>query len=315
MRQIRSKAIAFAVLLVVGFAPVRWARAQESEAQPSGKTAGAGWQWLEQFSGSANSEGQVMALSSTGGYNFNSRVGLFAGLPVYFIHNSSSAAGTSSEDGIGDVFFGLRLSFPNQILNYRMTMVGTGPTGDAAKGLSTGHPTFDWSNHFDHRFGRWTPFANLGLADSVPDTLYYQRAYVSYGYLAHLQAGTTVRLFRPLSVAVSGYDIDPWGSQVVTSRLVPVGATGVPILPPGMPGLLGALANQPAAFEEEHITTGGANLTRDYGASAGFDVNIASLFEVWIGDNYSVPLSLNTVSFGIAANMRNFVGRSRNSGN
>ena len=39
-----------------------------------------GWQWVEQFAGSVNTDGQVWAVTSSGGYNFSSHLGLVAGL-------------------------------------------------------------------------------------------------------------------------------------------------------------------------------------------------------------------------------------------
>jgi hypothetical protein len=253
--------------------------------------------WLEQFSGNAanNGAGQVMSLNSTTGYNFTSHFGMVAGIPVYFIHDST--AGTSSSSGIGDVFVGLRFSFANPVVNYRVALTGTAPTGDTSKGFSTGHATFDWTNHFDRRFGRLVPFANLGLANSVPDTLFYQRQYTSYGYLAHFQAGMSVRLMRPLSAVLSAYDIEPWGAQTVVSRIVP----NTPI---GGLGPLGPLGSVPF-FEQNHLTTGGGSLTRDDGFSAGLDASFASFFDVWAGYSRSVPLHLNTVSFGVGVNVLN----------
>ena len=166
-------------------------------------------------------------------------------------------------------FVGLRFSFANPIVNYRTTLVGTAPTGDTAKGLSTGHATFDWTNHFDRRFGRWIPFANLGLSNSVPDTLFYQRQYTSYGYVAHFQAGTSFRIMRPLSAVVSAYDIQPWGTQTVISRIVVVSVPGQSLLPgPSLPGPLGSLTGAPV-FEQSHLVTGTASLTSDDGVSAG----------------------------------------------
>jgi hypothetical protein len=267
--------------------------AQEPAAQPTTRPSGSGWLWVEQFSGSSsNGAGQVMSLASTTGYNFSSHFGLLGGIPVYFIRDSSSTTGATSSNGMGDVFAGLRFSFANPIVNYRTTLVGTAPTGDTAKGLSTGHATFDWTNHFDRRFGRWIPFANLGLATSVPDTLFYQRQYTSYGYIAHFQAGASFRIFRPLSAAASAYDIEPWGTQEVVSRIVGV---GVPA--PLMPLLSGPI------FEQSHLTTGGASLTRDNGVSAGLDAHFWSFCDVWAGYSHSMPLNLNTVSFGLGVNV------------
>ena len=134
-------------------------------------------------------------------------------------------------------------------MNYRMTITGAAPTGDASRGLGTGHFTFDWSNHFDHRFGRITPFANLGIANSIPDTLFYQRQFLTYGYLAHFQGGGAVRLIGPLSAIVLAYDIEPWGSQTVDSRVIPSGVTG----------LLGGITDG-RVFDMNHQTTSGSSL-------------------------------------------------------
>ena len=278
--------------------------AQEPAAQPTTRPSGSGWLWVEQFSGSAtNGAGQVMSLNSMTGYNFTSHFGVVAGLPVYFIHDSSSTTGAVSSNGIGDVYAGLRFSLANPIVNYRTTLVGTAPTGDTAKGLSTGHATFDWTNHFDRRFGRWIPFANLGLANSVPDTLFYQRQFTSYGYIAHFQAGTSFRIMRPLSAVVSAYDIQPWGTQTVISRIVVENVPGQSLLPvPPLPGPLGSLTGAPV-FEQSHLVTGTASLTSDDGVSAGLDANFARFFDIWAGYSHSFPLNLDTVSFGIGVNM------------
>ena len=255
-----------------------------------------GWQWIEQFSGSVNSDGQAMALTSSGGYNFNSHLGLFAGIPVYFVHNSSSTAGTSSVNGMGDVFGGLRLSFANPILNYRMALTGAAPTGDSSKGLSTGHATYDWTNHVDRRFGPWTPFADLGLANSIPNTLFFQRQFTSLGHLTHFEAGTAYSIVGPLSASASFYDIVPWGSQQVFSQLVVKGGPPVGSGSHGRP------------FELNHETTGGADLTRDDGFNFGVDARM-SAFDVWLGFTHSIQFDLNVVSFGIGVNMKNLIHR------
>src|SRR5260370_20546381 len=141
-----------------------------------------------------------MALTSSGGYNFSSHVGLVAGLPVYFVHNTSSTTTTSatSVNGIGDFFAGVRLSFPTPAVNYRMALTGGAPTGDSSKGLITGHATYDCTNHFDRSFGRWTPFLDAGLANSVPNTMFFPQ-FTSLGHLVHFEGGTPPRLIRPLS--------------------------------------------------------------------------------------------------------------------
>src|SRR5438309_8706626 len=85
-------------------------RAQTPAGESAAERTDIGWQWIEQFAGSSSTEGQILALTSSAGYNFSSHVGLVAGIPVYFVHNPSSTAGTTSVNGIGDIFAGLRLS-------------------------------------------------------------------------------------------------------------------------------------------------------------------------------------------------------------
>ena len=294
MSFVRYSALALFVILWNSFA----LRAQTTSVETA-RATDIGWQWVEQFAGSVNTDGQVMALSSTVGYNFSSHLGLVAGLPIYFVHNSSSTAtsGATSVNGIGDFFAGLRLSFPNPILNYRMALTGAAPTGDSSKGLSTGHATYDWTNHFDRRFGLWTPFIDAGLANSVPNTVFFQQ-FTSFGHLVHFEGGMSLSLIGPLSASASYYDFAPWGSQQVFSRLVAKGG------PPAGRGGHGRV------YEVNQQTTGGADLTRDNGFNVGADVRV-SMFDVWAGFTHSVHFDLNVVSFGIGVNMRSLIQRAK----
>jgi hypothetical protein len=256
-----------------------------------------GWQWVEQFAGSVNTDGQVMALTSSGGYNFSSHVGLIVGLPVYFVHTSASTTATTatSVNGIGDFFAGLRLSFPSPAVNYRMVLTGAAPTGDSSKGLSTGHATYDWTNHVDRRFDRWIPFADAGLSNSVPNTVYFQQ-FTSLGHLVHFDGGTALDLVGPVSASASFYDFAPWGTQQVFSRLVAKGG------PPTGAGKHGRV------YELNQQTTGGADLTRDNGFNFGVDARV-SAFDVWAGFTHSIYFDLNVFSFGIGVNMRSLLHR------
>lgn len=299
MSFIRYVVLAFSVILWNSFS-IPALRAQTTPVESAHGTD-IGWQWVEQFAGSVNTDGQVMALTSSGGYNFSSHLGLVAGLPVYFVHNSSSITSTTtttsatSVNGIGDFFAGLRLSFPNPAVNYRMSLTGAAPTGDSSKGLSTGHATYDWTNHFDRRFGQWTPFAEAGLANSVPNTVFFQQ-FTSLGHLVHFEGGTALSLIGPLSASASLYDFAPWGSQQVFSRLV---TKGGPAAGPGSHGRV---------YELNQQTTGGADLTRDNGFNFGVDARI-SVFDVWAGYTRSIHFDLNVVSFGIGVNMRSLIHR------
>ena len=275
--------IAFAFLPALG--------AQSNPAAKSAGKSGQGPVWTEEFDGSSNTDGQVMTLTSTGGYNFNNHLGLVAGIPVYFVRGSSLSGTTTSNNGIGDFFAGLRIAFANPIVNYGMVLTGTAPTGDSSTGLSTGHATYDWTNHFDRGFGRLTPFVDLGLANSIPDMLFFRRQFASYGNVAHFDAGTDFDIIGPLSFNASLYDIAPWGTQQVFSRVVRGGG------PPAGTGGHGR------AFEVNQHTVGGATLTRDNGFNLGFDVSLTPALDLWGGFTRSVAMDLNTVSFGVGVNL------------
>jgi hypothetical protein len=290
MSYIRCSVLMLSAILLNSFSTP----ALRAQTAPVESRTDIGWQWVEQFAGSVNSDGQVIALTSSAGYNFSSHLGLVAGLPVYFVHNSSSTA-TTSVNGIGDFFAGLRFSFPNPALNYRMALIGAAPTGNSSKGLSTGHATYDWTNHFDRRFGHWTPFGDLGLANTIPNTVFLQQ-FTSLGHLVHFEGGTALSLLGPLSASASFYGFAPWGSQQVFSRLVGKGS------PPAGPGGHGRI------YEVNQQTTGGADLTRDNGFSFGLDARM-SVFDVWAAYTHSIHFDLNVVSFGISVNMRSLIHR------
>jgi len=302
MNPIRVRAVAVFAILWTSFSFTEL-RAQTTPVESAHGTD-IGWQWVEQFAGSVNTDGQIMALTSSGGYNFSSHVGVVAGLPVYFVHNSAATttspantATATAVNGIGDIFAGFRLSFPNPAVNYRMALTGAAPSGDSSKGLSTGYATYDWTNHFDRSFGKWTPFADLGLANSVPNTVFFQQ-FTSLGHLVHFEGGTSLSLIGPLSASASFYDFAPWGSQQVFSRLVKKGG------PPAGAGSHGRV------YELNQQTTGSADLTRDNGFNFGVDARI-SLFDLWAGYTHSIHFDLNVVSFGIGVNMRNLIHRAR----
>jgi hypothetical protein len=257
--------------------------------------------WTEEFSGSTNSLGDVMSLDSTVGYVFLRNLGVDAGIPVYFVHGTTttSTGGTTSisNDGIGDAYAQLRLSFPNPLLNYKTVLTGTVPTGGTADGFSTGHATYDWTNHFDHRFGHWSPFAEVGVGNSIPSDFVFNRQYASFGHEAHFQAGAQYRIVEFLSVSASAYDVAPWGTQTIFSRVVPKGNP-----PPGTGG-------HGPVFGQANQSTGGAGVAADNGVSAGADVSAGSLVDFSLGYSHSVHFQLDTFSFGIGVNMSRLLRR------
>jgi hypothetical protein len=266
--------------------------------------------WIEQFSGSTNTEGQVMLLDSSAGYLFGRHLRVDAGVPVYFIRaNTTTVSGTSttgtpttsasttnSLTALGDVYGQIRLSFPNPALNFKTQLTGRAPTGSTSDGISTGHATYDWTNRIDRDFGQWIPFLEVGLADSIPDTFVYRRPFASYGELAHFQAGAGRRVVNWLSVAASAFDVAPWGSQTIDSRIVGNGS--------------GGSKGHGPAFLQGHQTTGGSSLAADNGFSAGVSLSPARAIDFTAGYSRSTHYDLNIFAFAITVNMRALLSRS-----
>ncbi len=256
--------------------------------------------WIEEFDGSADTDGQVMVLDSSFGYVFSHHLALNAGLPLYFVRvTATSPTGTSTNNSftaLGDIYAQVRLSFPNPTLNYRTQFTGRAPTGSSTDGISTGHPTYDWTNRIDRRFGAWTPFFEIGLADSIPDAFVYRRPFTSYGQLSHFQLGVGYHLREWLTLAASAFDIAPWGSQTIFSRIAKNGPAGS--------------GGQGRGFEQNAKMTGGSGLAADNGFSAGVVLVPSKTVDFMVGYSRSTHYQLNTISFGIAVNMAEILRRS-----
>lgn len=288
-----QKAIFLPLLAAFLCVPAMYAQAPAGRGNPD-----AGWVWIEQLSGSVNSFGPILATTSSGGYNFNSHLGVIAGLPFYSVHNSTAAT-SSSVNGIGDLFGGVRLVFALPLISYRMSLIGTAPTGDTAKGLGIGQTGYDWTHHVDVSIGRLTPFANAGLTNSPYQSLLVQRQFVSAGHAAHFELGSTVHVIGPLSASGSFYDIEPWGPQTLLSQVVTAGGPAA-----GGPG-------HGQAFASGHQTVGTSTVTRDRGLNAGANVRVAPAIELWTAYNHSNSFALNTISFGITVDMLGVIHRAR----
>src|SRR5215472_11049246 len=192
---------------------------------------------VESFQGAVSSGESVLKIDSNVGWDFNKHFGMFVGVPVYFSRLSSTTTTTGTtttttpgviHEGIGNAYLGLALRAPNPALDYASALTVGAPTGDTKKGLSTGRATFDWDNRFEHSFNRFTPFFEGGLGNTVPDTKFLTRAFTSLGMVTHLEEGAGLELFPRVTVSGSAYEIVPFGTQKVFSKLVAKGqaATG-----------------------------------------------------------------------------------------
>jgi hypothetical protein len=281
------------LILSLGLSPAVFAQSK----QDSGK----GLIWYESLTGTSSSLGTVSRFDSTLGYNFNHHFSVDFGAPILFVHASSSATTTSlrSASGIGDMYTDLQLTLRNPLVNFVSNLRGTVPTGSTQNGFSSGRATADWSNHFDRAFGHVTPFVDLGVANTVPDSTYFVRPYTTLGITGHFDGGASIRILPLLNFRASAYAIEPSGQQKLFSRFLNRQTA------PGNPG-----ASHHPVFQTTPETTGSADIARDHGFSLGFDSSPFHLVDLDVGYTHSTSFSLNTVYFGVGVNLARFLGSS-----
>jgi hypothetical protein len=273
--------------------------AQKSSTAPAESPQG--FTEVESFQGMVNSDERLMKLDSTAGWDFNRHFGVFAGLPVYFAHLSSSTTATSgtSHDGIGNAYLGFAFRAPNPTVNYASALTLAAPTGDTKKGLSTGRATFDWDNRFEHAFNRFTPFFDGGLSNTVPDSELLTRPFTSLGVVTHLEEGGGYKLSQHFTVNGAGSEIVPFGNQKVFSKLVTAGQAAK-----------GSGKN--GRVFETAAETSGNGLTRENGFSSWVEFEPTSSWAVELGYTRSVTFALNSFAFNLRLNVAKLL-RSRNS--
>src|SRR5258708_36376548 len=258
----------------------------ESVPSAASKTAGEekGFTLTESYEGSGNTDGFITDINSTVGYIFNPHFSINMGVQYLFLSPSSSKTGATSASGMGHPSLGFRYSRKGPLFDFSTGLHAAFPLASSSKGLSTGRVTFDWDNHFAHGFDLFTPFFDLGVANSVPDTRFLKRPYTSLGTLAHFEGGSEVDLGDKFSVSVSGYYILPWGAQEIFVR-----------------------GKKPSPGS----TKGGVSLTRDDGINLGLDYNLTRFVDLSAGYSYSVYSVVNTVSFGVELNLASWLRKHR----
>jgi hypothetical protein len=125
--------------------------------------------------------------------NFSRHFEIDAGVPFYFVTTPTSIKknnpGAVSGISVGTLFADLRWNYPNKSLNYSSAIHVTAPTADTKKGLSTGHTTWNLANHFDHAFGDFSPFIDVGVGNTIMDTRLFHRPFITFGYNAQFTGG------------------------------------------------------------------------------------------------------------------------------
>jgi hypothetical protein len=246
-----------------------------------------------------NSSERLFKLDSTIGWDFNRNVGVFAGVPVYFVNvpAATTTSGTTttrvpgaSNNGIGNVYLGLAFRTSHAVVDYAGEITAGAPTGNTKKGLSSGRATLDWDNRIDHTFDRLTPYLDAGIGNSVPDTRLLTRAFTSLGFVAHFEEGADWELVKRVSVGGLAYEIVPAGNQKIFSRLVAKG------------GAAQGTGKHGRVFETAAATSGNG-LTRENGFSALIAFNPSPVWRLELGYIRSVTFDLNTFGFNVRMNV------------
>lgn len=256
-----------------------------------------GWGFGTRFEGSTSGDGSAYDVVTGVGYNFTQHFGIGLGVPYNFVGTPSSIKTKNplavSGYGIGNIGMDLRWLYPEKALTYASTIHLAAPTGDTKKGLSTGHATWNWTNHFEHGWGNLTPFIDGGVGNTLPGTKYL-KLYSTFGYNAQFEAGTGIDA-GPFSFSASAYDVAPWGPQELFSKVFRC-VSGTKCSGTGT-------STDRKGYLSSSVTSGGASLTRDNGFNAGVEVKPAKYLDLEAGYSRSVPLRLNTFSFGISIDL------------
>jgi hypothetical protein len=272
-----------------------------------------GWSFSGSFNGSSNSDGTILKAIPALTYTFNTHLQTYTGIPFYFVNVSSSVAaattGTSTsagfKNGIGNAFIGGRVIFNSESVDYSSTLELTAPTGDKARGFSTGRVTADWTNRFSHRFNSFTPFGSVGLANTISDTNFFVRPFTSLGLVTHFEGGGTYNLSDQVHLNASGYAIRAAGNQTIISREVSrasssnaIGAKARrPDLAAGTTTKGGGKENR--VFTTSTQTVAPSSVVNDSGASVWLDVSPRQEIYFYGGYSRSMHYDYNTVFYGI----------------
>ena len=119
---------------------------------------------------------------------------------------------------------------------------------------------------------------------------------MTFGYNAAFEAGTQADA-GPVSLSASAYDVAPWGTQTLISRVFRC-RSGAKCASSGK-------TNNRKNYLNSSVSTGDASLARDNGFNASAEFKPKQLKAIDLEADYSrsIPLRLNTFSFGIAVDI------------
>jgi hypothetical protein len=244
--------------------------------------------------GSASELGTVLRIDPTAGYVINRYFSVEGGVPVFIVRPSESvqqSTGAGGVNGIGNVFGTVRFTLADEDgTQFLSLLTVAAPTGDANRGLGTGRTVVDWTNFATGNVGKFRPFGSLGFANAISDTAFFVRPFFTHGAITHLEAGGDYLVGTNWAVGGSTYRIIPRGQQTLVSRVHPAAARIAGNGPP--PG-------RGRPFLDNQQQTGSADLVRDQGVNAWWQIWPTSGTSFQIGYSRSTEYRLNTFFFAV----------------
>lgn len=241
----------------------------------------------------------------------SSHVAVVLGVPYYRIASTSV-----SSAGIGDVYGSVFLRGRRAGIDFGSTLTMGVPTGDRGRGLGAGKLTIDVAGTVSRNFTFVRPWISAGFANSVFNSVGYQRLYVSDGNAVHFSGGLDFPLPLKASVGVTGFGLEPIGKQTIYTQ-----KAAQPALPPAtgngmMTGGMGSgMGNGGTAMPPfngpAQASAVDASELRDYGASVWLSIPLRTGFALNAGVARSIPFHLTTIRAGFAVDVGRLVGARR----
>lgn len=248
-----------------------------------------------------NSPSWTSELDTGIGYDFNRAFSAQAGVPFYLVSaTTTTASGTSTTtatshySSVGDAYLGVNLHKKTDSFGFATGLVGTAPTGSRTNGISTGRPTITWANRAEKDFGHLTPFAEATLGNSLSSTQRFRRPFTTLGAVSTLTGGTSIDLFKSVSLEASAYDVLPFGDQKMYSHAGKQAAPGT------------GSSHRP--FQTAAVTSGTSSLIKDHGFSGGLSLSPTRRVSVDFAYTRSIGYSLDSIGATVSFRLGHLAG-------
>ncbi len=231
------------------------------------------------------------------------------GVPYYrtFANNVSSG-------GLGDVYVAGFLRGRAAGFDFGSALTAGAPTGNRNQGLGAGKVTIDATGTVARRFAFARPWVSAGFANSVFNSVGYQRPYTTDGNAIHLSGGVEFTLPRKVAAGIGGFGLEPIGNQVIYSQTAQAGSqNGGGLMPGGNMSFGMGMGNNgettmpPATsmpfYDRTQQSVVNASDLRDYGASVWLSVPLHTGLSLSSVVSRSVPFHLTIVRVSIGVDL------------